>query len=79
VQAHLQTLGVSSRIYYPIPLHLQPVYQNLGYQAGDYPHSETCAHQVLSLPLFPELKRSQQEHVAAALHEAMDKTAIPHG
>ncbi|MGF1575123.1 MAG: DegT/DnrJ/EryC1/StrS family aminotransferase [Cyanophyceae cyanobacterium] len=79
VQAHLQTLGVSSRIYYPIPLHLQPVYQNLGYQAGDYPHSETCAHQVLSLPLFPELKRSQQEHVAAALHEAMDKTAIPQG
>ena len=42
-------------VYYPHPLHLQPVYQNLGYQPGELPVAEQACHEVISLPMFPEL------------------------
>ncbi len=77
VQADLQRLGISSRVYYPIPLPLQPVYQELGYRVGDYPQAETCCQQVLSLPMFPELKGSQQQHVATALRQAVAAQGLP--
>jgi dTDP-4-amino-4,6-dideoxygalactose transaminase len=76
VQQALKDLGIASRIYYPIPLHLQPVYQALGYQVGDYPMAELCAQQVLSLPFFPELTAHQQEQVAIGLKQAMQTTAV---
>ncbi len=71
VQQYLQKQGVSSRIYYPIPLHLQPAYANLGYQTGDFPQAEICARQVLSLPFFPELTLAQQDQVIASLRQAL--------
>jgi dTDP-4-amino-4,6-dideoxygalactose transaminase len=71
VRAKLQESGVISMIYYPLPLHLQQVYQDLGYQAGDFPVTEEISHQVLSLPMFPELSIEEQQRVVYALKEAL--------
>jgi dTDP-4-amino-4,6-dideoxygalactose transaminase len=69
VRDQLQERGVSTMIYYPHPLHLQPVYQNLGYQPGQLPSSEQTCKEVLSLPMFPELSQQQQDQVIYALKE----------
>jgi dTDP-4-amino-4,6-dideoxygalactose transaminase len=70
VQQALKEAGVSSMVYYPIPLHLQEVHRNLGYPAGTFPHAEKAAAEVLSLPMFPELTYEQQQTVAQALEQA---------
>ncbi|HEV1994161.1 MAG TPA: DegT/DnrJ/EryC1/StrS family aminotransferase [Candidatus Acidoferrum sp.] len=70
----LKTLAeqkIGSRVYYPVPLHLQPLYASLGYKPGDFPHSERAAQEVLSLPMYPELRDEQIRRVAAALAEAI--------
>lgn len=64
---HLKTRGVQAGIHYPIPLHLQPVYQNLGYRRGDFPEAERAADQILSLPMYPELTNEQIEYVVEAI------------
>jgi len=61
---HLSNLGIASGMHYPIPIHLQPAYRNLGYKKGDFPVSEQYAEQILSLPLYPELAPSDVEYVA---------------
>ena len=71
VRRQLQQVGVSSMIYYPIPLHLQPVYQDLGYQVGQLPASEQVAREVLSLPMFPELSSEEQQQVAYSLKDCL--------
>jgi len=71
VRQQLQTQGVMSMIYYPLPLHLQPVYAPLSYRAGQLPHSEQTAREVLSLPMFPELSPEQQQQVIDALQECL--------
>ncbi len=71
VRAQLQAAGVMSMIYYPLPLHLQQVYQPLGHQAGDFPVTEEISHQVLSLPMFPELTAAEQQQVVYALKDAL--------
>ena len=71
IREKLQTLGIISMVYYPIPLHLQPVYQHLGYQKGQLPHSEKAARTVLSLPMFPDLTATEQEKIAYALKECL--------
>jgi dTDP-4-amino-4,6-dideoxygalactose transaminase len=63
LQAHLKDAGIGSAIYYPLPLHLQPCFAYLGYQAGSMPVSEQAAREVLSLPVYPELSGSQQDVV----------------
>jgi dTDP-4-amino-4,6-dideoxygalactose transaminase len=68
----LQEKGISSMVYYPLPLHLQPIYKCLGYEIGQLPYAETVAHQVLSLPMFPELTAEEQEQVAYALKEVLE-------
>lgn len=65
----LQADGVISMVYYPIPLHLQPIYQPLGYQVGSLPHTEQVAKEVLSLPLFPGMTVAEQIQVVYALKE----------
>lgn len=71
VRAHLQEQGISSMVYYPLPLHLQPVYKNLGYQVGQLPVAEQACSEVLSLPMFPELTLDEQEQVVYALKDCL--------
>jgi dTDP-4-amino-4,6-dideoxygalactose transaminase len=59
--------GIGCGIHYPVPVHLQAAYANLGYKRGDFPVSETCADTFLSLPMFPELTDQQIETVAREL------------
>jgi dTDP-4-amino-4,6-dideoxygalactose transaminase len=60
---------IGSAVYYPVPLHLQPLYASLGHKAGDFPHAEHAALEVLSLPMFPELRSEQIARVAEAVSE----------
>jgi dTDP-4-amino-4,6-dideoxygalactose transaminase len=69
LQRTLQANGVGSGIHYPIPVHLQPAYSDLGYTAGAFPESERAADEVLSLPMYPELSRTKLELVAAAIRQ----------
>jgi dTDP-4-amino-4,6-dideoxygalactose transaminase len=77
IRQQLQHQGIGSMIYYPVPLHLQPVYAHLGYPAGQFPVVERVAHQVLSLPMFPELTPMQQEQVISGLRSAIAIAASP--
>src|SRR5437016_905807 len=63
LQAHLKAQGIGSAIYYPLPLHLQPCFKHLGYQAGQFPESERASREALSLPVYPELTRAQLDCV----------------
>jgi dTDP-4-amino-4,6-dideoxygalactose transaminase len=69
LQRGLQANGVQTGIHYPIPVHLQEGYRDLGYVAGQFPESERAAREVLSLPMYPELSNSQVEFVSAAVHQ----------
>ena len=69
VRISLQEQGLRLPVYYPLPLHLQPVYKHLGYQPGSLPISEQCAREVLSLPMFPELVFEEQQTVVNYLKD----------
>ena len=75
VRSQLHQQGINCIIYYPLPLHLQPVCANLGYQPGSFLSAEQAAHQVLSLPMFPELSTEQQERVVYSLKDILMKIA----
>jgi dTDP-4-amino-4,6-dideoxygalactose transaminase len=77
VRQQLQHLGIGTAIYYPLPLHAQPVYADLGYDAGTLPVTEQVAQEVLSLPMFPELTAVQQEQVVYALKEVLADLLLP--
>ena len=63
LQKFLDERGVTTRVYYPLPLHLQHCFSYLGYGKGDFPVSEALAEDVLALPMFPELLPEEQERV----------------
>jgi dTDP-4-amino-4,6-dideoxygalactose transaminase len=70
VKNHLQQNGIQSGIHYPVPLHLTDAYQALGHpKAGSFPVTEKLAGEVLSLPMYPELKEEQIEYAAQTLRE----------
>ena len=63
--AHLKDASIGTGIHYPIPLHMQKAYGSLGYKTGDFPVTERIAREIVSLPMFPQLKAEQQASVAA--------------
>ena len=71
LQRHLAARRIGTTVYYPYPLHLQPLYAHLGHRAGDFPHAERAAQEVLSLPMYPELRKDQIAHVVEAIAEFM--------
>jgi len=63
LQAHLAEAGIGTGIHYPIPLHLQKAYEQLAYKKGDFPVTERAAAEIVSLPMFPQLRHEQQTEV----------------
>jgi dTDP-4-amino-4,6-dideoxygalactose transaminase len=67
LQAYLRDHGIPAEIYYPGPLHVEPAFAYLGYRTGDFPNAEATCHEVLSLPIYPELTLDQQRAVVATI------------
>jgi UDP-2-acetamido-2-deoxy-ribo-hexuluronate aminotransferase len=67
----MKTQGIPTAVHYPVPLHQQPVFGDLGYKTGDFPVSEHIASRVVSLPMHPYLTEAQQQQVVAAVRSAV--------
>ena len=72
----LQEQGIGAGMHYPIPVHLLPAFADLGYSAGQFPHSEQAANEVLSLPMFPELTAEQSAKVVEAVKELASEVEL---
>ena len=66
---HLKSLGIATGSHYPIPVHLQSGYRDLGYKVGDFPHTEQASNEVLSLPMFAELSSEAVTEVCGAIRQ----------
>ena len=71
VEEAMKARGIPTAVHYPIPLHLQPVFANLGYRAGNFPVAERAGERVISLPMHPYLSEADQDRVVQALREAV--------
>ncbi len=71
----LESAGIGCGMHYPVPVHLQPAYRDLGYEAGAFPVAERFAQQTLSLPIYPELGANQVAAVVSALAGVSDEVA----
>ena len=69
LQNHLSSRNIQAGIHYPVPIHLQPAFAELGHKRGDFPNAETVAREILSLPMYPELQEEQQDRIVAAVRE----------
>lgn len=67
LRAYIAERGVGSEIYYPLPLHMQACFQDLGYEPGDFPESERAAEEALAIPVYPELTAGAQAYVVEAI------------
>lgn len=67
LMAHLDGLGLTTRVYYPLPLHLQPCFAFLGGRPGDCPQAERLSQESLALPIFPGLEAEEQERLVEAI------------
>ncbi|MFE1746446.1 DegT/DnrJ/EryC1/StrS family aminotransferase [Coleofasciculus sp. H7-2] len=74
IQDKLAAVGIQTGIHYPIPCHLQPAFENLGYQAGDFPQAEALALEILSLPMYPGLSDTQVHQVIDTLQTLCVRT-----
>jgi dTDP-4-amino-4,6-dideoxygalactose transaminase len=75
LQRHLASLGIQTGIHYPVPIHLQPAYRELGFNRGAFPVTETLATEILSLPLFPELSSDQVQLVIEGVSSFCENVA----
>jgi dTDP-4-amino-4,6-dideoxygalactose transaminase len=71
LKEHFESRGINAGIHYPIPIHLQPAYKDLGYKRGDFPVTEGLARRILSLPMYAELTSEQVEFVALTIRDFM--------
>jgi dTDP-4-amino-4,6-dideoxygalactose transaminase len=60
---YLQANGIDSRIFYPVPLHLQKCFKYLGYKVGDFPEAESAAKQIFTLPIYPEMTQEEKDYI----------------
>jgi dTDP-4-amino-4,6-dideoxygalactose transaminase len=75
LQKHLADAKIDSGIHYPVPLHQQKAYAHLGYKTGDFPVTEKIAPEIVSLPMFPQLRREQQARVVAETARFLEQSA----
>ncbi|MFP4081399.1 MAG: DegT/DnrJ/EryC1/StrS family aminotransferase [Candidatus Aminicenantes bacterium] len=69
LQKFLKEKGISTAVYYPLPLHLQKCFSYLGYKQGDFPESEKASRQVLALPIYPELNSRKQDYIVQSISQ----------
>lgn len=72
LKAALNEKGISTEIYYPVPMHLQECFSSLGHQVGSFPESESAAKETLALPIYPELSDEQARYVVACVRDFFD-------
>lgn len=72
----LRSKGIATGIHYPIPIHILPAYEDLGYKKGDFPVSEQYASEILSLPMYPELTAEMIHYVADAIKESLSHVQV---
>jgi dTDP-4-amino-4,6-dideoxygalactose transaminase len=77
LEAFLKERGIVTLIHYPVPIHRQKIYRELGYRSGDLPLTEQYSRKILSLPIFPEIRRSEIEEVVKGIQDFVDGTALP--
>ena len=70
---HLQEHGIDSRVFYPVPLHLQKCFKYLGYKTGDFPQAEKAAKQTFTLPIYPELTCEERDYIIQIVKEYCEK------
>lgn len=75
LRSYLHDRGVGTEVYYPLPLHLQPCFRELGYAPGAFPEAEAAAREVLALPIYGELTEAQQAWVVEAIREFFSRRA----
>jgi dTDP-4-amino-4,6-dideoxygalactose transaminase len=71
LQAKLTAEGIGAAVYYPLPLHVQNCFRHLGGKAGDHPHAEKAAREVLSIPIYGELTEAQIDRVVSVIKSAL--------
>jgi dTDP-4-amino-4,6-dideoxygalactose transaminase len=76
LQKFLKKKGIETLIHYPVPIHLQKAYEELGYRKGDFPSTEQCSSDILSLPLFPEMKEQEVEEVVEGIRSFLKNECI---
>lgn len=76
LQRYLESHGIQTNIHYPIPVHLQKAYADLGYGAGDFPCAEAACEKLLSLPLYPEMTPAQVAEVALAVQRGLKEVGV---
>ncbi|MDP3710323.1 MAG: DegT/DnrJ/EryC1/StrS family aminotransferase [bacterium] len=73
LREYLAHKGISTEIHYPVPIHLQPLYKNLGYRIGNLPVAETAANEIISLPIFPEMENKEIKYITDIIREFFQK------
>jgi dTDP-4-amino-4,6-dideoxygalactose transaminase len=76
LQRDLADQGIATGLHYPLPLHLQEAYRGLNLHEGDFPVAEAAALRIMSLPMYPTLRKEQQERVAEAIKKFVDTHAV---